>query len=463
MNWHGSDIQEILQGNAGSVAWQASGISIDSRTIKAGEVFIALRGDFFDGHDYISQALDNGASAIIAEQFYPTPEGVGLIEVHDSLQALQAIAETARSRMNCKVIGITGSVGKTTTKEMLLQAFSAFGKCHATHGNFNNHIGLPLVLVNAPDDLDFLILEMGMNHKCEIEFLTKLGKPDLAIITNVKAAHMMNFANIEEVASAKSEIFLSAPQQALILGDDEKITPLLFEAAVSAGVEDIKKFGINHNVLTELCDYKLLDFATSLPPKISASFEGKPVKYSIGMLGGHAASNSLIALAAVDMINGSCDFSALQNFTAPKGRGALSQINLRSNGTAVVIDESYNASPSAVLASLQLLADVKNLHQGKRSVAVLGDMMELGKNEIQYHTDIASDLQANAIDKLICVGQRMKHLYNVVPESMRIQAYATTEELLSDIWNCLENDDIILLKGSHSVGLDKIVQHLQEA
>ncbi len=460
MNWSSDDIERALGFKAG-VDFRASGISIDSRTIRSGEIFIALRGDNFDGRDYIGAAVEKGAVAIIsdggADGVCSITDGVLFFETSDSHASLQALARYARSRLSAKVIGITGSVGKTTTKEMLLVALSSFGECHGTTGNFNNHIGLPLVLVNCPESVDFLVLELGMNHAGEIAFLTEIAEPDLAIILNVTAAHMENFANLEEIACAKSEIFASSARQALYLGD-AAISEILLQAAKDAEIADIRSFGV-----ADSSNYRFLSCAGGM---VSAKFRDNFVEYNIAMLGEHAAFNSLVALAAIDMVvDGLEDFSLLEDFAAPKGRGAISQISLGSGqgtGVATLIDESYNASPSSVSASLSLLKEVKAVHNNRRSVAILGDMLELGADEIFYHTGLAKDIETHGIDKLITVGGRMERLYNAVPEGRRLRSYKDCDELLLDIWNCIRAGDSILIKASHSIGLERLVFHLEK-
>lgn len=415
---------------------EASAISIDSRTIKPGEIFIAIKGDNFDGHDYVEAAMQKGAAcAIISREIF----GENNLLVADTFQALKNLATYNRARFSGKVIGITGSVGKTSTKEAIAALLANFGSIYASKGNFNNHYGVPLSLANMDLDADYAIFEMGMNHAGEISDLTHQVKPDIALITTVEAVHLENFPSLLGIADAKAEIFeaLSDDGIAIINADNQ-----FFEYLTSKTDKKTLSFGENKNA-----DFRLISYDQG---NLEIAYNGNKYHYHVQVPGKHNALNSLAVIAMAVAVGVDPADTALHighAYQAKDGRGKIHQIN-----DIRLIDDCYNASPVSMKAAIEILGQFEG-----RKIAIMGDMKELGKDEITFHKSLIDVIEQQKIDKIIAVGKLMRHLFDILPEEKKLSTYDDYSQI--DLGFIKPNDNI-LVKGSHSMKLEKVVERI---
>ncbi len=446
--WDNNTAAMATGGKAGG-AWQASRVEIDSRRVKPGDLFVAIKGNNFDGHDFVSDALKKGAVAAMVSRSLTGIAPATLLVVGDTLEGLAALAKDARARSTAKFVGITGSAGKTSTKEMMKLALAAHGKPYATSGNFNNHIGMPLSLANLPEDTQYAVFEMGMNHAGEIAHLTKTVRPHVAIITNVEAVHMEFFTSVEAIADAKAEIFAGVEKNgAAVLNADNAQIERLAKAAQARGL----------NVLR--CGKDAECRILSASGTITAEIASKKISYSLPVLGAHMAANSLLVLAAVHALGLDVQksASALSAFEEPEGRGRI--VNIRIGDKPVLlIDDSYNASPASMRAAFAKTQDVWAREGKGRKVAALGDMLELGDNAKKMHEELAASL--GGFDKIFTAGALMQHLHKVLPPAQQGGHVPTAKELLPILTQAAQAGDILLVKGSHGSKMYEIAQALR--
>ena len=437
--------------------WSATGVSIDTRTLKRGDLFVAL-ADVRDGHDFVAQALEKGAAAALVAH---VPEGVSveapLLMVPDVLKALEDMGRYARKRMDGKVIGVTGSVGKTGTKEMLRTALTGQGNVHAAEKSYNNHWGVPLTLARMPRDTDFAVIEIGMNHPGEITPLSQMADLDVALVTTVAAVHLASFSGVEEIAHAKAEIFdgLKDGGTAIVNADIETL-PILEKAAEKAKAQIIK-FGASQEADFQFSGAYVSDAST----KVVFDLLGQSVEYTLVAPGVHLAMNSLAVLAVCDAVLDDLNDSIknLSNWSAPSGRGAREKITLRGGGKIELVDESYNANPTSMAATLDVLG---HSNCKGRKIAVIGDMGELGPTEVKLHSDLADLETVERIDVFHAVGPLMRSFYDALPADKRGVWVETSDELASDIIDRVHADDLVMVKGSNSMKLAKIVDAIRK-
>jgi UDP-N-acetylmuramoyl-tripeptide--D-alanyl-D-alanine ligase len=439
--WNTKTINEAL-GTSLAVEVSASGVTTDSRKIKRGDIFIALKGDNFDGNKYALEAILNGAVLAIVDD-KALPASPQLLHVDDAYQALLKLAEYKRGKSKAKFIGVTGSVGKTTVKEALGLVLSKQGKTHVTVGNLNNHIGLPLTLANLPGDTQYAVIELGMNHSGEIKFLTKICRPHIALITYIAAVHIEFFESVKEIALAKAEIFEGVEkgaESAAILPADNEYFQTLVDEAKKFNIANIIPFGKEANAwhLTGVT--------------VAAKINGEQISFTPEQTSAHFINNLLSVLTAAALAGADLQQAAqdISSFTPPKGRGKLIK---RVNG-AIIIDDAYNASPESMRAALNYLGTFKP----RRTIALLGDMRELGTNAQHYHESLSDAF--NHVDMAFFYGENMLHLYNVVKNTMPCLHFEKFEDIEAEITNRLEADTVLLIKGSNGTGLWKIVEKL---
>lgn len=443
--------------------WTASGVSIDSRSVRPGDLFIALKGPTFDGHAYVLTALKQGAAAaIIHNEIKDSGEYHNrLVLVKDTFAALQNVAVAARARTKARVIAVTGSVGKTGTKEALKLGLSYLGATHASEGNLNNHWGVPLSLARMPGETAFAVFELGMNHAGEIAPLSRMVRPHAAIITAVEAVHLEFFNSIAEIADEKAAIMVGLESGgSIILPRDNAQFPRLVAAAKAAGVSNTVSFGTSGDSVARLVSWSLTPDGT----QVAAEFDGERITYDMIVSGRHWALNSVAAIAAIRAIG--ADFhraaGALSRLDAPTGRGARSRVRCN-GGTILVIDETYNASPAAVRMLAETLAQ---MHQpvggtgGGRLIMVLGDMLELGKGAAALHAGLASSLKAAAIDLVFTAGALSEHLYQALPAAMRGGHAKDSTSVIPLISAAVRAGDVVAVKGSHSSHMERVVEAL---
>jgi len=444
----------------GDLPAAVSGISIDSRTVGRDEAFFAIQGDHRDGHDFVVRALEAGAGlAVVAANRGPElPRGAPLLVVADVLAALRVLAAAARVRTGARVIGVTGSVGKTGTKEALRLALSKDGETHASVASYNNHWGVPLSLARCPASSRFAIFEMGMNHPGEIEPLTRLVRPHVAVITSVAPVHLEFFGALAEIADAKAEIFLGLERGgAAVLNRDISQFARLKRRAGEAGVTHIVTFGEHAKADARLIKCALhADCST-----VQADILGTELTYKIGAPGRHLVDNSLAVLATTVVVGADLALAALSlaEFKTGGGRGAIIEIDLP-GGNARIIDESYNANPSSVAAALALLGQATIGPRGRR-IAVLGDMLELGPRGRALHRGLLEPVLANGVDLVFCCGPLMRALWQALPASRRGGYAEDSAALEAQVLSAIRAGDVVMVKGSLGSRMAPIVKALQ--
>jgi len=438
--------------------WSAAGISIDTRSLKPGDIFVALR-DARDGHEFLQSAFDAGAAAaLVARAPENAPDGAPLLVVDDTLEGLRNLAAAARLRNFGKRIAVTGSAGKTSTKEILRVVLSAGGAVHAADKSFNNHWGVPLTLARLPMHADYGVFEIGMNHAGEITPLTKLVRPHAAIVTTVGAAHLEFFDSVEGIAEAKAEIFSGLGRGGIaVLPLDNEYFPLLKKRAEEAGAAGFVSFGESKGA-----DFRLLDYKPAgAGAQLRASIKGEERSFDVGVPGKHQALNMLAALAAADAIGADLNQSiaALSKLEPAEGRGQRTVIQA-GDGEAVLIDESYNANPSSMAASISLLGAAAP-GEGGRRIAVLGEMLELGPDGPQLHADLAPALVTAGIDRVYAAGELMRHLWDALPENMRGLYAGSAVGLVGPVEDAVKSGDVIMIKGSNASKVSAVAKALQ--
>lgn len=443
--------QELIAATGGTlhgdVRKPMNGVSIDSRSVAMGDIFVAIKGDKMDGHDYVAGALKAGAGVAVVSRVTDEMRNAGAVlqVADDPLRGLENMGRAARTWSKGQIVAVTGSVGKTSTKEMLRIALAASGETHASAASFNNHWGVPLTLARLSRQAAFGIFEIGMNHAGEITPLVKMVQPHVAVITTVAASHLGHFKSLDEIAEAKSEIFSGVVSGgAAVLNQDSPYYDFLAQRAKAQGVKNIYGFGRAAGAAIKLEQLAL--HATCCC--VTADVMGEKVCYKLGVPGEHMAMNSLAVLAAVKLMGADLARAtmALAHAEPAKGRGVQSRLQI-GVGEFLLIDESYNANPASVEAALALLGHLRPRKSGRR-IAVLGDMLELGDFGPDLHAGLAKAMDDNAIDVLYAAGPLMQNLWQNTSEQKR-GAYATTSAELKDVLlQAINPDDVVMIKGS---------------
>ncbi|MEP3634239.1 MAG: UDP-N-acetylmuramoyl-tripeptide--D-alanyl-D-alanine ligase [Shimia thalassica] len=464
--WTADEASKATGGRATS-DWAVTGVSIDTRTLQPGDLFVALSAAR-DGHDFVAQALANGASAALVSR---VPDDVApdapLLIVEDVLTALENLGRAARARTDARVVAVTGSVGKTSTKEMLRAMLEAQGKTHASVASYNNHWGVPLTLARMPVDTDYAVIEIGMNHPGEIAPLAKFARPHVALITTVAAVHLEAFENVEGIAEEKAAILEGLePNGVAVLPADIETADILVQKATDLGAR-IVSFGASAPDWV-LGNVNLVEDTTVAQAKAG----GEPLLFKINSAGRHFAMNALGALAAVEALGANIAIATgdLGRWVPFTGRGAREVIYLdpvEVEMTLDLIDDAYNANPTSLEAALDVLAaahpkdGIGRIGKGRR-IAFVGDMKELGPNEAEMHAAIA-DLDAmQHIDVVHCVGPLMQNLYQALPLEKRGLWADTSAEIVPQVHGLIDAGDSVLAKGSLSMGLAKIVDAIRK-
>jgi UDP-N-acetylmuramoyl-tripeptide--D-alanyl-D-alanine ligase len=437
----------------------ATGISIDSRTIQQGEAFFAIQGDARDGHDFVAAALAAGAGlAVVARARRDAmPANAPLMVVPDVLAALTDLARAARARSNARIVAVTGSVGKTGTKEALRLALGRCGATHASVASYNNHWGVPLSVARMPANTQFGIFEIGMNHAGEITPLTRLVRPHVAIVTAIEPVHLEYFGSLEAIADAKAEIFLGLePGGAAILNRDNSQYERLKRAAESVGAR-IVSFGEHGEADARVVKMSLHADSSA----VEACVLGAELTYKLGAPGRHVVLNSLGVLAAASLAGADLALAALAlaALEPPSGRGKRIALSLPGGGSALLIDENYNANPASMRAALALLGQA-HIDGGGRRIAVLGDMLELGAASGDLHRGLLEAVLANDIDLVFCAGPLMKELWNALPSERRGGYADTAAALEAQVVGIIADGDAMMVKGSLGSKMGPIVKAL---
>ena len=435
------------------------GISIDTRTLAAGEAFFAIKGDR-DGHDFVAAAMQAGAGlAVVArDKLGLMPNDAPLLVVPDVLEALNDLARAARGRSQAKIIAVTGSVGKTGTKEALRLVLGRQGETHASAASYNNQWGVPLSLARMPASAAFGVFEIGMNHAGEITPLTRLVRPQVAIITTIAPVHLEFFGTLDAIADAKAEIFLGLePGGVAVLNRDDAQFERLAAAARAAGVTRIVSFGAH-----ERADARLIKVSLQAETStVAARILGAEVTYKLGAPGRHVVANSLAVLSAAAIAGADLALAALAlaELKPPVGRGERIALDVP-GGAALLIDESYNANPTSMRAALALLGQVPTTGLGRR-IAVLGDMLELGLEGPALHAELADAVVASAVDLVYCAGPLMKSLWDALPSERRGGYADSAATLEADVLAAVGAGDAVMVKGSLGSRMGPIVKALR--
>lgn len=465
--WTSADAAAATGGRA-TRAFTASGVSIDTRSLAPGDLFVALT-DVRDGHDFVAQALAKGAAAALVSRI---PDGVAedapLLIVDDVLAALGRLGAAGRARTRARVVGVTGSVGKTSTKEMLRAVLGGQGRVHAAEASYNNHWGVPLTLARMPEACDFAVIEIGMNHPGEIAPLSRLARPHVAMITTVAAAHLEAFDSIEGIAREKAAILEGLePGGTAVLPADLAVTGILTNAA-RAGHARIVLFGADKHAEFRLDSANVSRDATV----VTATARGAHLLFKVRSAGRHFAANALGALAVAEALGLDLAVAALDigQWLPPAGRGMRERIVMdvvQDQMAFDLIDEAFNANPASLAAALDVLIAAEPEHgvgkvaEGRR-IAILGDMLELGPDETALHLAIADHPGLEAIQTIHCVGPRMRGLWQALPRSQRGEWHEAAPDLAARAHHLVDAGDVVLVKGSKGSKVSLVVDALRK-
>ena len=455
--WTSEDVRAATGGHE-STPWVAHGVSIDSRTTVAGDLFVALKGPRFDGHDYVADALAAGAAAaMVARAPENAPPGVPLVTVGDTQSGLEDLATRARARTEARVVAVTGSAGKTGTKEALRLALAESGPVHASAASHNNKWGVPLSLARMPAASAYGVFEIGMNRAGEIAPLSRFARPHVAIVTTVEAAHLEFFPSVERIADAKAEIFEGLePGGTAILNRDNALYKRLAAAARAHGAR-VVGFGSDPGSDARLEKHALLDTCST----VSARIGGEKVTYKVGVPGRHWVLNSLAVLAAVVALGADLGRAALAmaRVDAGPGRGRRTRVGI-ADGAFQVIDESYNANPASARAAIEVLGATDAPGRGRR-IAVLGDMLELGPEARRLHEGLATAVEESGVDVVFTVGDLSRALQDALPRRYRGGHADDAQGAADEVVRMVKPGDTVLVKGSQAVGMAVVVDALE--
>ncbi|MBZ6075220.1 UDP-N-acetylmuramoylalanyl-D-glutamyl-2,6-diaminopimelate--D-alanyl-D-alanine ligase [Microvirga puerhi] len=459
--WTLEEIAAATGARMGAGVRAASGASIDTRTLEPGDLYFAIKGDVHDGHDFVPAALEKGAAAaFVSEEKAQVLKGTDrLVIVPDVLEGMRQLGRVARARTGAKIVAITGSVGKTGTKEAMRIALSRQGKTHASVASYNNHWGVPLTLARMPRDTEFGVFEIGMNHAEEILPLTRMVRPHVAVITTVEPVHIEFFRSIWGIADAKGEIFSGLePGGTAVIGRDSPYFERLRAHALASRAGRVLTFGE-----AEAADIRAERIIVK--PDLSvveARVFGQPLTYRIGTPGRHIALNSLSVLAAAHAIGADLALTALalSELKPPVGRGERTVLSLK-DGEALLIDESYNANPASMRAALANLGAVELSRQGRR-IAVLGDMKELGETGPALHEGLAEAIEANRVDHIFAAGPLMENLVRKLPKAKISVHVPTSADLVEAVCAGVRPGDAVMVKGSLSMKMALVVKALKD-
>lgn len=464
--WTAAEAAAATNGRATS-DFTVSGVSIDSRTVAPGDLFVAL-SDLRDGHDFVADALAKGAAAAMVARIPEDCADAPLLIVPDVLAGLAALGAAGRARSTARVVAVTGSVGKTSTKEMLRKVLAGQGRVHAAEASFNNHWGVPLTLARMPKDSDFAVIEIGMNRPGEIAPLARLARPHVALITTVAPAHLAAFDSLEGIAREKAAIFEGLePGGIAVIPSGLGVTPILEAAARAAGARLIR-FGADPGDDWRLDAVRLVADATV----VSARHAGGPLLFKVATAGRHFAANALGVLAVAAALGADPAIAGFDigRWRPPAGRGRRERIHLDIVDAQMafdIFDDAFNANPTSMEAALDVLAaaeprnGIGRVREGRR-IAILGDMLELGAGEIAAHEALARYPAMAAVQLVHCVGPRMRALWQALPKEQRGEWHETAQALVARIHHLADAGDVVLIKGSKGSKVSLVVDALRK-
>ncbi|WP_027133971.1 UDP-N-acetylmuramoyl-tripeptide--D-alanyl-D-alanine ligase [Geminicoccus roseus] len=453
--WTSEQAAEATGGAVGGGPWQVGGVAIDTRELAAGDLFVALAGENRDGHAFVPQALAAGAGAVLVAEADAVPPGRPCLVVADTLRGLEGLAFHRRAESAGRIVGITGSAGKTTAKAALATLLAGFGQTHASAKSHNNHWGVPLSLARMPRDASFGVFELGMNHAGEIRALVAQVRPHVALVTTIAPAHLGHFSGEEAIARAKAEIFERVePGGTVVLPADNRWSGLLRTLAERSPAGRILTFGRDAGADVRL----LAEQGGAEGSDVTAWADGRQLSWRLDLPGGHQVDNSLGWLAVALALDLDLDaVAARMPLVRPvDGRGVRRPVELPSGVRILLLDESYNANPASMRAALDVLA-----RQPGRKVAVLGDMLELGPQSDSLHAGLAPALEAAGVQAAYLCGSAMAELAGRLPCPMEVHHAPSSAEILPLLATGLRDGDAVLVKGSLGSRMRVIVDGLQ--
>jgi UDP-N-acetylmuramoyl-tripeptide--D-alanyl-D-alanine ligase len=458
--WSQSELAQALGAPASApLRAPVNGVSIDTRTLAPGDLFVAIKGDSSDGHDYVARAFAAGASTCVVERARRDVLAAHgpVFPVDDTLHGMERLGIAARARTKARIVAVTGSVGKTSAKEMLRVALAKAGPTHASAASYNNHWGVPLTLARMPASSAYGVFEIGMNHAGEILPLVAMVRPHVALVTTIAPVHIEHLGSIEAIAEAKAEIFTGVePGGAIVINRDAPQFALLAQRAAQTG-RKILTFGADAQA-----DARLIDFvAEGEGSAVRAAISGQAYAFRVGAPGLHMAQNALGVLLAARALGADVGEAAeaLAEFAAQKGRGARLTLHA-ADGAFTLIDESYNANPASMRAALALLGATRPAAGGRR-IAVLGDMLELGAVGAAAHAGLADELLRCKVDLLFCAGPLMRNLFEAAPQSMRGFWAERSADVKQSVFDATRGGDVVMVKGSNGSAMGPIVAALR--
>lgn len=460
--WTGLSLVTPLEARVrGALPAGVLGVSIDSRTLEPADLFIAIRGENSDGHAYVKAAFEKGAAACVVDEAAASElAGLGpLYIVKDTQTAMERLGVASRYRARGWICAVTGSVGKTSTKEALRLTLSHFGRTHASVASYNNHWGVPLTLARMPAGATFGVYEIGMNHPGEIRPLVAMVRPNVAIVTTIAPVHIENMGSLEAIADEKGEIYSAlAPQGVAIIPADAPHADRLIAAADRSQASRKLTFGEAPSA-----DMRLISIAGDPEGSdVVASFEGRTYTYRVGAPGRHQAMNSLIVLLTAHCFGCPIEDAAarLADFTAPAGRGAQAKLRTR-DGEFLLIDEAYNANPASMRAALAVLGDAP-LGAGGRRIAALGDMLELGEFAPKLHAELVEPVILNGVDLVFAAGPMMKEMFDALPADKKGLWAPTASDIEAALLEEIRAGDAVMIKGSNGSRMGPVVAALRK-
>ena len=461
--WTGQDMADAMQARPfHGLPDEITGISIDSRSLKPGDAFFAIKGDNMDGHNFTTAAAAAGASVLVVNEARLPSLGrltVPLMVVDDVLVAMEKLGRAARARSKAKIIAVTGSAGKTTTKDALAHVLGACGKVHASAASFNNHWGVPLTLARMHQDAEYGVFEIGMNHAGEITPLVDMVQPHIAMVTLVAAAHMGHFKSLDDIARAKAEIFSGLVKGGVaLINRDDKRFKLLSQLAAGMGVKKIAGYGSNRlsDVVLKSAEYG------PESSQVEVKVFGKEYAFHIGVPGKHVVQNALGVLGASALAGADLEvvMEAFAGLDASNGRGQRHQLAVGA-GSFTLIDESYNANPASMEVGIEMLANSQTNGKG-RKIAVLGDMLEMGKFSSKLHAELVEPLERHGISEVYMAGPEMAHLKTALPSEIKGHYFDDCDALMARFLKVPSVGDVVMIKSSKGIGFSKIVEALLE-
>jgi UDP-N-acetylmuramoyl-tripeptide--D-alanyl-D-alanine ligase len=457
--WSSEELSEAFGAPDGQLSTAVRGVSIDTRTLQPGDLFFAIKGDASDGHDYVDRAFAAEAAAAVVERGRAEAlAGTGaLYPVDDTLRAMERLGVAARRRTQARIAAVTGSVGKTSAKEMLRVVLSKAGPTHAAAASYNNHWGVPLTLSRMPASASYGVFEIGMNHAGEITPLVAMVRPHAALVTTIAPVHIEYLGSLQAIAEAKAEIFTGLePDGVAVINCDAPHFALLKERALAVGAR-VKTFGAD-----EQADARLVHFEHSgQGSRVEARIDNSDIAFALGAPGLHMAQNALgvMLVARALGVDVAASAEALGGFSPAKGRGERMTLSAKA-GRFTLIDESYNANPASMRAALDLLGATPPGAGGRR-IAALGDMLELGAEGGAMHVALAEDLVRNRVDLVFCAGPLMQGLFEAAPVAMRGAAGAKSIDIQRALFDEIRAGDVVMVKGSNGSRMGPVVAALK--